>query len=317
MHHRAAFEGLLLLLITYEGCHSAEDEPSELEMIIFGVVALVIGVCVAVYFSVAAVIRVVFGPPAWGKEDWKEYLPDLTGEWERVAAWWIAWVLSAWLWYFAQVGEWHWILTVLSILAAPVGVACYCLLIPPSKTGRATSASVKAVWISLVGVFVVSVAGPVVLTINSSDDPDSNSGRSAVAGSSTDASPAVAAKDTTTDRDESKTAGLLEKESPQEETVVVKLDEDSAAQIRLFPGDEVEVLSRGGTLYEVWFGEAWEKYDPARRYLVSGLVTTNGPEPITPKFEGTGTIKVKVYYTRYRDQQRDIATRAPLPVPKK
>lgn len=318
MHYRAALEGLLLLLVAYEGCHTGDDELSETEIAIFGVIALVIGVCVAVYYSVAAVIRVVFGPPTWGKEDWKGYLPDLTGEWGRVAAWWTAWVLGAWLWYFARVGEWHWILAVLSILAVPAGVVVYCFLVPPSKIGRSKTDSVKAFCVSLAGVFAVSLVGAVVLTINSSDDPDSNSGRSAVADSSGNASPAVAVKDSTvTIGDGSKTAELVEKEPPQEETVVVNLNEDMAGQIRLFPGDEVEVFSPGGTLYEVWFGEGWEKYDPMRRYPVSGLVTPYLLESVTPKFEGTGTIKVKVYYTRYRDRQRDISSGAPPSVRKK
>ena len=116
--------------------------------------------------------------------------------------------------------------------------------------------------------------------------------------------------------EDTKTADLLEKGLPESVYVVVDIDNDTSDQIRLFPQDEVEVFAPSGNLTEVWFGKDWERCSPGNTYVVWGIVAPDGPEPVTPKFKGTGSLKIKVSFTRYRDELRDL--RPPHePVPKK
>lgn len=141
MVRRTTIVGLLLILVAVVGCGRHDDSLDELwnlddeavgaiGAVLIMAVALV---CLIVYVVTFGLVRALLGPAAWGKDDWEGFLPDLSGEWGRVVAWWLAWGLAPVLLYRGRVAEWHWAVTLLSMFVGPAVVVSYCFLVPPHK----------------------------------------------------------------------------------------------------------------------------------------------------------------------------------------
>jgi hypothetical protein len=103
--------------------------------------------------------------------------------------------------------------------------------------------------------------------------------------------------------DMSKLEKLAGDSFPQDDHPAVDLSKPIKEQIRLFAEDKVSIVGYTDHIDEVWFGNRWERVaGHGHVYVVWG----NVGEPVYPQFKGTGTVKLEVSYTRYRDQPRDL-----------
>ena len=97
---------------------------------------------------------------------------------------------------------------------------------------------------------------------------------------------------------------LLDKGLPQTDHPVLDLSQPVASQIQLFAQDTVRIVGMSHPIERVWFGRDWEVFREDRDYTVWGVPG----EPVTPRFESEGHIKILVSFTRYRNRPRDLRT---------